>query len=188
VRPVEEGIVAGGGVALLRAQKALENVSGLDGDARYGVDIVKRAIEEPLRQIAANAGAEGTVVCEQVKTMSGNMGYDASAMKFCDLVEAGHHRPDEGDPFGVAERRQRRRSVAHDRSAHRREAGEEEGGRRWRRRHGRYGWNGRHGRHGRHGRLLICSPSIRDRNHGGRLTGPRDFSWTSIPSPGDDDG
>src|SRR6185295_13122273 len=85
---VEEGIVAGGGVALLRAQKALDNVN-VEGDAKYGVDIVRRAIEEPIRTIATNAGAEGTVICEQVKGMTGNQGYDASGMRFCDLVEAG---------------------------------------------------------------------------------------------------
>jgi len=85
---VEEGVVAGGGVALLRAQKALETLK-LEGDSQYGVDIVKRAIEEPLRQIATNAGAEGTVVCEHVKAKTGNWGYDAAKMDYCDLVEAG---------------------------------------------------------------------------------------------------
>ncbi len=85
---VEEGIVAGGGVAFLRTQKVLGTLK-LDGDAQYGVNIVKRAIEEPIRQIASNAGAEGTVICEQVKSKSGNWGYDASKMDFCDLVEAG---------------------------------------------------------------------------------------------------
>jgi chaperonin GroEL len=85
---VEEGVVAGGGVALLRCVKALDGVP-VEGDSKYGVDIVKRAIEEPCRQIAANAGAEGTVVCEHVKSLTGNMGYDAAAMEYRDLVEAG---------------------------------------------------------------------------------------------------
>jgi len=85
---VEEGIVPGGGVTLLRAQKALDTLK-LEGDAQYGVDIVRRAIEEPIRQIAANAGAEGTVVCEHVKAEKGNYGYDASKMEYCDVVERG---------------------------------------------------------------------------------------------------
>jgi chaperonin GroEL len=85
---VEEGIVPGGGVALLRTQKVLEGLK-LDGDAHFGVDIIKRALEEPIRQIASNAGAEGTVVCEHVKAKTGNWGYDASKLEFVDLVEAG---------------------------------------------------------------------------------------------------
>src|SRR5262245_26521921 len=74
---VEEGVVPGGGVALLRTQKALDSLKDVTGDERHGIDIVRRAIEEPIRQIANNAGSEGTVVCETVKSKSGNEGFDA---------------------------------------------------------------------------------------------------------------
>src|SRR5438034_969811 len=86
---VEEGIVAGGGVALLRAQKALENVKNLEGDEKVGVQIVRRAIEEPTRQLADNAGKEGALVVEEVKKRKGNEGYDVSAGEYTDLVKAG---------------------------------------------------------------------------------------------------
>jgi chaperonin GroEL len=86
---VEEGIVAGGGVAFLRTQKALENVKGLEGDEKIGVQIVRRAIEEPTRQLADNAGAEGALVVEEVKKRKGNEGYDVSAGEYTDLVKAG---------------------------------------------------------------------------------------------------
>ena len=86
---VEEGIVPGGGVAFLRVQHVLDSVPGLEGDEKFGVDIVRRAIEEPTRQIAANAGAEGTVVCERVKEEKGAFGYDAAAQEYRDLVQAG---------------------------------------------------------------------------------------------------
>jgi chaperonin GroEL len=86
---VEEGIVAGGGVALLRAQKALESVKNLEGDEKIGVQIVRRAIEEPTRQLADNAGAEGALVVEEVKKRKGNEGYDVSTGEYTDLVKAG---------------------------------------------------------------------------------------------------
>jgi chaperonin GroEL len=86
---VEEGIVAGGGVALLRAQKALENVKNLERDEKIGVAIVRRAIEEPTRQLADNAGAEGALVVEEVKKRKGNEGYDVSTGEYTDLVKAG---------------------------------------------------------------------------------------------------
>ena len=86
---VEEGIVAGGGVALLRGASALEGISSEDADERTGVNIVRRAIEAPLRWIAQNAGQEGAIVIERVRAASGNNGYDASAGCYCDLVEAG---------------------------------------------------------------------------------------------------
>src|SRR5207302_2198801 len=70
---VEEGIVAGGGVALLRAAKTLQTLR-LDGDEQLGVNIVIRAIEEPLRWIAANAGHEGSIVVQRVKAMKGDEG------------------------------------------------------------------------------------------------------------------
>jgi len=85
---IEEGIVPGGGVALIRCQKALDNLK-FEGDERIGVDIVKRALEEPLRQIANNAGLEGSIVVEKVKEMSTNMGLNAVTEKYEDLVNAG---------------------------------------------------------------------------------------------------
>jgi chaperonin GroEL len=86
---VEEGIVAGGGVALIRAQKSLENMRGLDADEKVGVQIVRRAIEEPLRQLANNAGAEGALIVEEVKKRKGNEGYDVAKGEYVDLVKAG---------------------------------------------------------------------------------------------------
>jgi chaperonin GroEL len=86
---VEEGIVAGGGVALLRAQKALDNIKDLEPDEKVGVAIVRRAIEEPTRRLADNAGREGALVVEEVKKRKGNEGYDVSADEYTDLVKAG---------------------------------------------------------------------------------------------------
>ena len=85
---VEEGIVPGGGVAYVRSLGALENVS-LDDDRQVGVNIVQRALEEPLRMIANNAGIEGATVLQQVKAESGAMGYDAATEEFVDMVSAG---------------------------------------------------------------------------------------------------
>ena len=89
---VEEGIVAGGGVALVRAGKVLDNfkTDGDDADEQIGVKIIKRALEEPLRQIAANAGAEGAVIIEKVQAdKNPNFGFNAATEKFEDLVAAG---------------------------------------------------------------------------------------------------
>ena len=85
---VEEGIVPGGGVAYVRSLGALENVS-LDDDRQVGVNIVQRALEEPLRMIATNAGIEGATVLQKVKAESGAMGYDAASEEFVDMVSAG---------------------------------------------------------------------------------------------------
>jgi len=85
---VEEGIVPGGGVALLRCLPALEALK-LDGDEKIGVDIVKRAIEEPLRALAVNAGVEGSIVVQEVKKRKGNDGYNVSTGEYEDLVKAG---------------------------------------------------------------------------------------------------
>ncbi|MFB3920305.1 MAG: chaperonin GroEL [Terriglobia bacterium] len=86
---VEEGIVAGGGVALVRCIPALEKLKA-EGDEQIGINIVKRALEEPLRMIAQNAGAEGAVVVEKVRSNSNsNFGYNADSETFADLVEAG---------------------------------------------------------------------------------------------------
>ncbi len=86
---VEEGILPGGGVALIRTLPALENLKLEDPDEQVGVEIVKRAIEEPCRQIAENAGQEGSVIVERVKKEATNVGYDALVGEFRDLVEAG---------------------------------------------------------------------------------------------------
>src|SRR5256886_1296403 len=86
---VEEGIVAGGGVALLRSVPALDKITNLPHDQQVGVNIVKRALEEPIRQIAQNAGLEGSVVVERVKKEAANSGFDAAAEKYVDLIEAG---------------------------------------------------------------------------------------------------
>jgi chaperonin GroEL len=85
---VEEGIVPGGGVALLNALPALDTLS-LEGDAKIGLSIVRRAIEEPARQIAENAGAEGSVIVNQIKSLPKGQGYNAATGAFGDLVAAG---------------------------------------------------------------------------------------------------
>jgi chaperonin GroEL len=85
---VEEGIVAGGGVALLRAIPELEKLD-LSGDQKIGANIVRRALEEPIRQIANNAGWEGSVVVQKVKEMKQNEGFNADSEKYEDLVKAG---------------------------------------------------------------------------------------------------
>ncbi|MBP8129175.1 MAG: chaperonin GroEL [Candidatus Hydrogenedentes bacterium] len=85
---VEEGIVPGGGVALLRCQSALEGMK-LEGDEAIGVKIVNRALEEPLRQLAANAGDEGAMVVQTVKGKKGAVGYNADTAEYEDLLKAG---------------------------------------------------------------------------------------------------
>jgi len=85
---VAEGIVPGGGVALIRAIKSLDDVK-VKGEAKIGLSILKRALEEPLRQIADNAGQDGSVVVDEVKKKSGAYGYDAAKNKYRDLFEAG---------------------------------------------------------------------------------------------------
>ena len=86
---VEEGIVAGGGVALVRAQKSLDKIKDLNDDELTGVQIVLRAVEEPLRTIVDNAGGEGSVVINKVIEGSGDFGYDAKADKYVDMLKAG---------------------------------------------------------------------------------------------------
>lgn len=85
---IEEGIVPGGGVALLRALSALDRLI-VEGEEEIGVRILRRAIEEPLKVIANNAGKDGSVVVEEVKKLSGNMGYNAEADRYEDMVKAG---------------------------------------------------------------------------------------------------
>jgi len=85
---VEEGIVPGGGVALLRTLSALDKLK-MEGDQQIGVEIIKRAIEEPIRQIANNAGVEGSVVVERVKREKGSFGFDAGKEDYVDMIKAG---------------------------------------------------------------------------------------------------
>ena len=86
---VEEGIVAGGGVAFVRAQKALEKISDVNLDEVTGIQIVSRAIESPLRTIVDNAGGEGSVVINKVAEGKGDFGYDAKADSYVDMLKAG---------------------------------------------------------------------------------------------------
>jgi chaperonin GroEL len=86
---VEEGIVAGGGVALLRCIPAIDAVKGANEDEAIGVGIVKRAVESPLRSLAQNAGVEGSVIVEAVKKAKGNEGYNVATGEYEDLVKAG---------------------------------------------------------------------------------------------------
>jgi chaperonin GroEL len=86
---VEEGIVAGGGVALIRCIAAIETVKGSDDDEKIGVDIIKRAVEGPLRALAANAGVEGSLIVQEVKKRKGNEGYNVATGEYEDLVKAG---------------------------------------------------------------------------------------------------
>ncbi len=86
---VEEGIVPGGGTALLRCLDALDGIKVDDPDEEHGINIIRRAIEEPLRQIACNAGFEGSIVVERVKSEKGNVGFNAATGEYEDLIKAG---------------------------------------------------------------------------------------------------
>jgi chaperonin GroEL len=86
---VEEGVVPGGGVALIRAKKALDSVKGENDDQSVGVNILKRALEEPLRQIVINAGEDGAVILNRVAEGKGNFGYNAQTGEFGDMVSMG---------------------------------------------------------------------------------------------------
>jgi chaperonin GroEL len=85
---VEEGIVPGGGVAYLRCLPHLKKMK-LEGEQQTGLEIIYRALEEPIRQIAANAGKEGSVVAERVKLEKGAFGFDADKEEYTDMIEAG---------------------------------------------------------------------------------------------------
>ncbi|SKD01150.1 chaperonin GroL [Burkholderia sp. YR290] len=86
---VEEGIVPGGGVALIRVKQAIAELKGVNADQNAGINIVRRALEEPLRQIVANAGEEASVIVAKVAEGSGNYGYNAATGEYADLVETG---------------------------------------------------------------------------------------------------
>jgi chaperonin GroEL len=85
---VEEGIVPGGGVALVRCESTLGTLS-FDDERRYGVNVIRRALEAPLRQIAQNCGAEGAIVVGKVREGTGGFGYNAASGAYEDLVQAG---------------------------------------------------------------------------------------------------
>jgi len=85
---VEEGIVPGGGVAYIRALSALDKLN-LEGDQKIGADIVRKALAEPLKQIAENAGFEGALIVEEVKKLDANKGFNALTGEFVDMFEAG---------------------------------------------------------------------------------------------------
>jgi chaperonin GroEL len=86
---VEEGIVPGGGVALLRASKGIDKVKS-EGDEKVGAQIVRRALEEPIRQIVENAGLEGSVVVEKIKAETvATRGFDAESLQYVDMLQAG---------------------------------------------------------------------------------------------------
>lgn len=85
---VEEGIVPGGGIAYLRGIRAINNLK-LEGDQQIGANIIRRALEEPVRQIAQNAGLEGSVIVEKLKSSSDATGFNAASEKIEDLLEAG---------------------------------------------------------------------------------------------------
>ena len=108
---VEEGIVPGGGVAFVRAQGALKTFKAGDADEQIGVDIIRRAIEEPIRMIVQNAGGEGSIVVEKVRASKDNNLRLQRADRHVREPRTGRcHRPDQGDPHGAAERRVDRRA------------------------------------------------------------------------------
>ncbi len=86
---VEEGVVPGGGVALVRAQQAIQNMEGENADENMGINIARRAMEEPLRQICSNAGDEASVVLNAVASSEGNHGYNARTSEYGDMIEMG---------------------------------------------------------------------------------------------------
>jgi chaperonin GroEL len=86
---VEEGIVPGGGVSLIRAISGLENLKGENEDENTGIQIVRRALEEPLRQIVANAGGEGSIVVQKVMEGKGDFGFNARTETYENLISAG---------------------------------------------------------------------------------------------------
>ncbi len=140
---VEEGIVAGGGVALAQAGRTAFEKIDLEGDEATGANIVKVALEAPLKQIAINAGLEGGVVAEKVRGLELGHGLNAATGRVRRHAGGGHPGPDEGRPGGPAERRVDRRAVPHHRGGRGGQAGEGV----------RAGRRGRHARRG-HGLLV----------------------------------
>ena len=139
---VEEGVVPGGGVALIRALAALEDLKGANEDQNHGIQIALRAMEAPLREIVTNAGEEPSVVLNKVMDGKGNYGYNAANRRVRRHDRDGHPRPDQGHAHRAAERRVDRRPDDHHRSDGGRAPKKDEPAMRGRR------WHGRHGRHG----------------------------------------
>ena len=133
---VEEGIVAGGGVALLRACSGARDSSRLTGEEQVGVNIIRRAIEEPMRWIAANAGHEGSIVVQRVKEMKDERGVQRADRAVRGPRRRRRDRSDQGGPLGAAERRVDRVAAADDRSGDLPDSGSGSGERHARRRHG----------------------------------------------------
>ncbi len=159
---VEEGIVPGGGVALLRAKKALDAVTSKNPDVQAGINIVSKALEAPIRQIVENAGVEGSIVVGKLLEKSGNFGFDAQNEEYCRHGCRRHHRSDQGCACGASGCGLGCLHPDHHGSHDRREA-QGQVRRRHARRHGRR----RHGRrHGRHGLLSPNTPHEM-RNPGG---------------------
>ena len=152
---VEEGVVPGGGVALLRAQRALDGLEeALPEEQRAGVAIIRRSVEEPLRRIAENAGVEGSIVVDKVKGGKGRIRLQRGDGGVRGPGAGRRDRPDQGRALRAPERGERGRAAAHHRGDGGGQAREEEG--RDARRHA-----GRHARHGR--RRLLAGGASRAR-------------------------
>ena len=119
---IEEGIVAGGGSALVHAISVLDDNLGLEGDTATGVRIVRRSAVEPLRWIAENAGEPGQVIVAKVRELGVGNGYNAATGEYGDLVAQGVIDPVKGDSVGTGARGLDRGHAAHDRSSRCREA------------------------------------------------------------------
>ena len=144
---VEEGILPGGGVALIRSQKALDRINTANDDQKVGVDIVRRALQAPARQIAENAGEDGAVVVGKIVEKDDYaFGYNAATGEYGNLVKQGVIDPAKVVRTALAGCGFGRRPADHHRGDGGREAEEARGSSRHARR-----W--RHGRHGRHGLL-----------------------------------
>ena len=137
---VEEGVVPGGGVALVRALNKLKGLEGENEDQNVGISIARRAMHEPLRQIVANSGGEPSVVQNKVADGKGNYGFNAQTEEYGDLVKMGDPGPDEGGAHSVAERGVDRGFADHDGGDG---GGEAEEGRRSGDAAGRHGGDGR---------------------------------------------
>ena len=148
---VEEGIVPGGGVALLRASQHLKGLRTKNDDQKTGVEIVRKALSYPARQIAINAGEDGSVIVGKILEKDQySYGFNSQTGEYGNLVCQGHHRPDQGGSRGDPERGLRRGAADHHRSHGGRSAEEER-----RRRHA-CGWRW----HGRHGWYGFLSPTV----------------------------
>jgi chaperonin GroEL len=150
---VEEGVVPGGGVALIRALAMVGDLKGINHDQDVGIQLAMRSMEEPLRQICQNAGEESSVILNAVASNKGNYGYNAGTGEYGDMIEMGILDPTkvtrfgshQGHAFRAAERGVRRRPDHHHRGDGCRDS--EGRGCWWR---PGYGWHGRYGRYGRH--------------------------------------